>query len=459
LTISPGFIDMHTHLGPLMNIPDATSHLMQGSTTALGGPDGGGPWPFEPYLDSLDKMSLGMNVAYLVGHNSIRKAVMNMDNRVPTEEELVIMKSYVQQAMEAGAYGISTGLKYLPGAFSNIDEVIELSKVAAEYDGIYTSHLREEGLGLLEGVSEAIEIGRQANIPIVLTHHKAIGMPAWGKSKITLAMVDSARAEGIDVMMDQYPYTASYTGISILIPAWARAGGQEEFINRTGDPVLRDSILAGIEFNILNDRGGGDLRRVQLAKTPWDESLSGKTLHEWAERRGMVPNEKSGALLVLEAQLKGGGTAIYHAMDENDVERIMRHPMTMIGSDGRLTNMDEGWPHPRWYGTFPRVLGEYVRDKHVLDLSTALAKMTSMPADRLGIPNRGRIKVGNIADITIFDANTIKDNSKFTDPHHYPTGIIYVLVNGVVTIDDGKMTDKRAGLLLRKTLLDKVAAE
>ena len=451
LTVSPGFIDMHTHLDPLMKIPDATSHLMQGSTTALGGPDGGGPWPFASYLDSLDKMLLGMNVAYLVGHNSIRKAVMNMDNRAPTADELVIMKSHVRSAMESGAFGISTGLKYLPGAFSTIDEVIEISKVAADNGGIYTSHLREEGLGLLEGVGEAIEIGRQANIPIVLTHHKAIGMPVWGKSIITLAMVDSARAEGLDVMMDQYPYTASYTSISVLIPAWARAGGQEEFINRAGDPLLRDSILAGIEFNILNDRGGGDLRRVQLAKTPWDESLSGKTLHDWSERRGMEPNEKSGALLVLEAQLRGGGTAIYHAMDEKDVERIMQHPMTMIGSDGRLTNLNEGWPHPRWYGTFPRVLGEYVREKKVLELSTALTKMTSMPADRLGLTNRGRIKVGNIADITIFNANTIKDNSKFTDPHHYPTGVIYVLVNGVITIDDGKMTDSRAGLLLRKT--------
>ena len=456
LTLSPGFIDMHTHLDPLMKIPDATSHLMQGSTTALGGPDGGGPWPFGSYLDSLDKMSLGINVAYLVGHNSIRKAVMNMDNRTPTADELVIMKSYVQSAMESGAFGISTGLKYLPGAFSNIDEVISLSKIAAEYGGIYTSHLREEGLGLLEGVREAIEIGRLAEIPIVLTHHKAIGMPVWGKSVITLAMVDSARAMGIDVMMDQYPYTASYTGIAVLIPAWARAGGQAEFVKRTENPVLKDSILAGIEFNILNDRGGGDLRRVQLAKTPWDRSLSGKTLYDWAERREMKPDEKTGALLVLEAQLSGGGTAIYHAMDEKDVERIMQHPMTMIGSDGRLTNMNEGWPHPRWYGTFPRVLGDYVREKKILDLPTALTKMTSMPADRLGLENRGRIKVGNIADITIFNAMTIKDNSEFTDPHHYPTGIIYVLVNGVITIDDGKMTKNRAGLLLRKTASNEV---
>jgi len=451
LIVSPGFIDMHTHLEPIMQIPDATSHLMQGVTTALGGPDGGGPWPFNSYLDSLENFDLGMNVAYLVGHNVVRRSVMQLDNRAPTEVELEEMKSLIEGAMTSGAFGISTGLKYLPGAFSKVDEVIALSKIAAAHGGIYTSHLREEGLGLIDGVAEAIKIGQEAKLPIVLTHHKAIGMPVWGKSKITLAMVDSAREAGIDVMMDQYPYTASYTGLAILIPAWARAGGREEFIRRTENEVLRDSILLGIEFNILNDRGGGDLRRVQLAITPWDESLSGKTLHDWAERRGMEPNAKSGALLVLEAQISGGGTAIYHAMDEGDVERIMQHPMTMIGSDGRLTNFGVGWPHPRWYGTFPKVLGYYVREKKILDLPTALKKMTSMPADRLGLSDRGRIKVGNIADITIFNEHTVADNSKFTDPHHYPAGIIYVLVNGVLTIDKGKMTNERAGQLLRKT--------
>lgn len=451
LVVSPGFIDMHTHLEPLMQIPDAKSHLLQGSTTALGGPDGGGFWPFVDYMDSVDNLKLGMNVAYLVGHNKIRESVMNMDNRAPSEEELQQMKALVDKAMDAGAFGISTGLKYLPGAFSNVDEVIALSKMASAKGGIYTSHLREEGLGLIEGVQEAIIIGRDANIPIVLTHHKAIGKPVWGKSKVTLAMVDSARNLGIDVMMDQYPYTASYTGISVLIPAWARAGGQEEFIRRTEDQMLKDSILGGIEFNLLNDRGGGDLRRVQLAKTPWDESLSGKTLQDWAQQEGLESNAVNGARLVLQAQISGGGTAIYHAMDEGDVERIMQHPMTMIGSDGRLTNMNVGWPHPRWYGTFPRVLGTYVREKGVLDLPTALHKMTTMPADRIGLTNRGRLQVGKVADITIFNAETIQDNSQFTDPHHYPTGVEYVLINGQITIENGVLNNTRAGELLRKT--------
>lgn len=455
LVVSPGFIDMHTHLDPLMRLPDAKSHLMQGVTLALGGPDGGGLWPFVAMMDSVENLPLGMNVAYLVGHNKIRNAVMGMDNRAPNEEELQEMKNFVDDAMDAGAFGMSTGLKYLPGAFSKVDEVIELSKMAAAKGGIYTSHLREEGLGLIDGVAEAIKIGKEAHIPIVLTHHKAIGMPVWGKSKVTLAMIDSARTAGIDVMADQYPYTASYTGISVLIPAWARAGGQDAFVERCKNPSLKDSILSGIEFNILNDRGGGDLRRVQLAKTPWDTSLSGKTLQDWAEREGLEPNAVNGARLVLQAQLAGGGTAIYHAMDEADVERIMQHPMTMIASDGRLTNLNEGWPHPRWYGTFPRVLGTYVREKKVLDLVTALKKMTIMPADRLGLTDRGRIREGNYADITIFDPETIADNSKFTDPHHYPSGVAYVIVNGQVTIRDGDITEARGGRLLRKQTVER----
>ena len=449
LTVAPGFIDMHAHLDPIFKHPDAKSALTQGITTSLGGPDGGGFWPFGRRLDSISNLPLGMNVAYLVGHNQIRKAVMQMDNREPTDEELAQMKQMVTQSMEDGAFGISTGLKYLPGAFSKVDEVIELSKSASEKGGIYTSHLREEGLGLIEGVSEAIQIGEKANIPIVLTHHKAIGMPVWGLSKKTLAMVDSARRLGIDVMLDQYPYNASYTSISVLIPAWARAGGQKEFIKRTKNKKLKDSILAGTEFNILNDRGGGDLNRVQLAKTPWDKTLSGKTLKFWAEREKLEPNAKNGADLVLKAQLTGGGTAIYHAMDEKDIQRIMQHPQTMIGSDGRITEPGSGWPHPRWYGTFPRILGHYVRELKVIDLPTAIKKMTSMPAERLGLTKRGRIKVGNYADITIFDPETIIDKSTYTDPHHYSEGISYVLVNGVLTIDNGSLTENRVGQVLR----------
>lgn len=224
LAVAPGFIDLHAHLEPIFELSDCESHIRQGVTTSLGGPDGNGPTPFGIYVDSLKQLGVGMNVGFLVGHNSIRSQVMNLDNRKPTDEELEEMKALVAKAMEEGAFGISTGLKYLPGSFSEVSEVIELSKEASKRGGIYTSHLRDEGLEVLASVSEALTISEKATIPVVLTHHKVIGKPMWGMSNKTLAMVDQARAKGLDIMMDQYPYNASYTGISVLIPSWARAG-------------------------------------------------------------------------------------------------------------------------------------------------------------------------------------------------------------------------------------------
>ena len=449
--VSPGFVDLHTHLDPLLRLPGAESHVRQGVTTALGGPDGGGPWPFAPYLDSAEALGVGMNVAFLAGHNTIREAVMALDNRAPTPEELERMESMVAQSMDEGAYGLSTGLKYLPGAFSDVDEVVALSAVAGARGGIYTSHLREEGLGLLEGVAEAIEIGRRSPIPVVLTHHKAVGQPMWGASATTLAMVDSARAAGTDVMIDQYPYDASYTGIGVLIPAWAMEGGDEGFLKRMEDRTLTDSILAGIEFNIVNDRGGNDLHRVQFALVRWDRSLEGKTLWDWAEREGLEPTPANGAKLVVEAIRNGGASCIFHVMDEGDVEAIMRHPTTMIASDGRLTQPGEGHPHPRWYGTFPRVLGEYVRERHVLTLEEAVHKMTGMPAQRMGLTDRGQVAEGWLADLVVFDPATVKDMATYAEPHQYPVGIPWVFVNGQAAVADGVYHDIRSGRVLRRS--------
>ncbi|HLU26042.1 MAG TPA: D-aminoacylase [Longimicrobiales bacterium] len=448
--VAPGFIDLHAHLDPLLRLPDAESHVRQGVTLGLGGPDGNSPFPLGAYLDSAAAAGLGMNVAFLVGHNTVRRAVMGLEDRAPTAEELERMKAMVAEAMRDGAFGLSTGLRYLPGAFSELDEVVELARVAAEYGGIYTSHLRDEGLDLIRGVAEALEIGRRAGIPVVLTHHKAIGQPMWGQSVRTLAMVDSARAAGTDVMLDQYPYTATYTGISVLVPSWALAGGDEAFLRRVEDPALRDSVIAGIVWNIENDRGGGDLSRVQLARVEWDPWLEGRTLRDWAEREGLEPTPRVGAELVIEAIRRGGASAIYHVLDEGDVERIMRHPMTAIASDGRLTRPGEGHPHPRWYGTFPRVLGHYVRERGVLELEEAVRKMTSLPASRLGLEDRGRIAEGVWADVVVFDPETVADRATFEDPHQYPVGIPYVLVHGVVVVDGGNMTMARPGRVLRR---------
>jgi dihydroorotase/N-acyl-D-amino-acid deacylase len=251
-------------------------------------------------------------------------------------------------------------------------------------------------------------------------------------------------------MADQYPYTASHTALGVLLPAWAREGGDTAFARRVKDPVLRDSIIHGTVFNLENDRGGGDLRRVQFSMVAWDHSLEGRRLYDWVVDRGLEPTLENAATLVIEAELKGGAGAIYHVMDDGDVERIMRYPMTAIASDGRLSRPGVGHPHPRAYGTFPRVLGVYVREKHVLTLEDAVRKMTSLPAWRLGLADRGRLAEGMIADITVFDPATVRDQSTFEQPHQYPAGIPFVIVNGIAVVDGGTFTDRRPGRVIRR---------
>ena len=450
LSVSPGFIDLHVHLEPIFSLSNCESHLRQGVTTSLGGPDGNSPLPFGTYLDSLQKLGVGMNVGFLVGHNSVRKKIMNLDNRAPTTKELNKMKGIVAQAMNEGAFGISTGLKYLPGSFSEVDEIIALSKEASKKGGIYTSHLRDEGLEVLASIDEAIKISEKANITVILTHHKVIGKPMWGKSIETLGRVDDARERGLDIRIDQYPYNASHTGISVLIPSWARAGGHEMFKLRLENEKLRDSILNGIVFNILNDRGGEDLDRIQFAKFEWMPELEGKTLKYWCNLRGIEPTTKNGAKLVIEAQLRGGANCIFHAMDESDVINIMKHPQTMIASDGRLANYGVGHPHPRWYGTFPRVLGRYVRENKILTFKEAIHKMTFLPANAMGLKDRGLIQKGYKADLTIFDSDEIIDNGTYENPHQFPTGISYVIVNGKIVIEESKFKAIKPGVVLKK---------
>jgi N-acyl-D-amino-acid deacylase len=286
----------------------------------------------------------------------------------------------------------------------------------------------------------------------VLTHHKAVGQPMWGKSVVTLAMVDSARAAGLDVMIDQYPYTASQTSLSVLIPPWALAGGARAFAERISQPALRDSIERGVVELLRTERGGGDTRRVQFGTVSWDRTLEGKTLFDWAERRGVGPSLEAAAKLVIEGELNGGAGMVYHVIDEGDVRRIMQHPQTMIASDGRLTRPGQGVPHPRSYGTFPRVLGHYVREVNVLTLEQAVHKMTGMPAKRLGLSGaRGCLSVGCAADIAMFDAATVGSPATFTEPHQYATGIMFVLVNGVPVVDAGVFTQARPGRALRRT--------
>jgi len=449
--VSPGFIDMHAHIDPLPQLLGAESAVRQGVTFALGGPDGGSPLPLARYMDSLTTRGIGINVGYLVGHNTVKQRVMGTVSRAPTADEMRRMKALIAEGMRDGAFGISTGLRYLPGNFSKIDEVVELSRVAADSGGIYTSHLREEGLGLIEGVAEAITIARDAKIPVILTHHKAVGPKMWGESRRTLAMVDSARRAGLDVMVDVYPYTATSTSLNVLIPTWAFDGGDTSFVRRSKNPAIRDSIRKGVIELLLTDRGGGDISRVQFSNNRWQPDLNGRTLADWAKQRGVAPTVENGADLVIEGVLKGGASMIYHVLDEADVQNIMKHPQAMIGSDGRLARFgDASSPHPRAYGTFPRVLGRYARDLKLFPLETAVYKMTGQSAARLRLRERGVLRAGSFADVVIFDPATVADKSTFEQPHQYSTGIDYVFVNGVAAVDAGKFTDTRPGRVLKR---------
>lgn len=453
--IAPGFIDLHAHVERLLELPAAENFVRQGVTTLLGSPDGGAlpdlpvPGPTRPYLDSVGRAPLAVNVAYYVGHNTVRREVLGMADRPPNAAELDSMRVRVARGMGEGAFGLSTGLAYVPGAFAEINEVVALARVAADSGGIYTSHVRSEGTGLVASVAEAIEIGRRARIPVVLDHHKALGHRVWGASVRTLGLVDSARAAGVDVMLNLYPYAASSTGLLQMVPSWALAGGDTAFRRRLASPPVRDSVKRGIVDVILNERGGGDLRRIQLAKVNWSPELEGKTLHDWAVMRGLAATPEVGAELVIEGMTRGGAAAIYHLMDDGDVDRIMRHPQTMIASDGRLTALGDAQPHPRAYGTYPKVLGLYVRERRVLSLEEAVRKMTAMPAARLGLRDRGLVTEGSYADLVVFDAARVRDRATYDAPHQYPEGIDYVVVNGVVTVDGGRRTNAHGGRLLR----------
>ena len=437
LIVSPGFIDSHTHaIRGIFDVPTAESSLLQGVTTLTEGNDGTSPFPIKEHYQKIENTRISPNWAVFVGQGTIRQEVMGLENRDPTATELSKMKLMVKEAMEEGALGISTGLFYVPGSFSSTSEVIELSKVASRHGGIYIYHMREEAVDVLKSINETINIGIKAKIPVQITHHKIIGKENWGLSKETLKLVDNAIKDGVQVSIDQYPYTASQTSIRALIPQWAQAGGRKDLLQRIDDHKTRKLIIDGIIERILFDRGGGHAKNIFISKSSWNTSLEGKNLAELCIERDLEPSPYNAAMVVFEIIKGGGASAVYHAINSDDVDLIMQHPMTSIASDGPMTVFGVGSPHPRTYGTFARVLGSYVRDRKILSLEEAVRKMTSLPAKILSIESRGLIKEGYYADITIFDAATLIDKATFEDPHQYAEGIYSVLVNGVIVVDD-----------------------
>jgi dihydroorotase/N-acyl-D-amino-acid deacylase len=448
--VAPGFIDLHTHARRgIFDVPTADNYVRQGVTTLMEGPDGSSPLPLGAFLDRVAATRITPNFGSFVGQGSLREQVMGAVDRKATPEELDRMRALVQQGMLEGAFGLSSGLFYVPGTFTPTAEVVELAKVACRMGGIYISHMRDEASRVLDSVRETIEIGEKGGLPAQVTHHKIIGKANWGRSADTLRLIDEARARGVDATIDQYPYTASSTGIgSALLPAWALEGGRPRTLERLQTASARAEIRNETIRLIREERGGGDPQNVQLARCDWDHSLDGKRLGDVTRGRGLEPTVEHAADTVLWIVEKGGCQGIFHAISEDDLRRILRHPATMIASDGEVPIFGQASPHPRSYGTFARVLGRYVRDEKVITLEDAIRKMSAFPAQRIGLADRGVLREGLKADIAIFNPETVRDLATFEQPHQYAEGVAVVIINGQVAFENGRMTAARPGRVL-----------
>ena len=449
LYVAPGFVDVHSHAGPGLATPElsgARPLLAQGITTVFVNPDGGGAVDLVQQRSELEKNGLGVNVAPLVPHGAIRSQILGMADRAPTSAELEAMKALVEAGMEAGAFGLSSGPFYAPGSFAETDELVELAKVAARYGGVYQSHIRDESdysVGLVAAVDEVIEVAREARLPGIVTHIKALGPPVWGFSEAVIRRIERARTEGVEVYADQYPYEASATSLAAaLVPRWAEAGGRDSLLSRIKDADVRPRLLADMEKNLAR-RGGPD--RIQFRLYEPDPAIQSKTLAEVAEEHGRPPLETALALI------EGGDVGIVSFnMTEADVHAFMQQPWTMTSSDGGLVPMGEGVPHPRNYGAFPRKISRYVLEEETIDLASAIRSMTHLSASVMGLPDRGFLREGAYADVVVFDLEGLRDRATFEAPHQLSEGVVHVFVNGRPAMLDGAFTDVRGGRVLRR---------
>jgi dihydroorotase/N-acyl-D-amino-acid deacylase len=449
--VAPGFIDIHTHARRgIFEVPTAENYVRQGVATLVEGQDGSSPLPLGEFLAKVEALRPAVNFASLVGHGSVREAAMGAADREPTASELARMQELVRGAMRDGAFGLSTGLFYVPGAFARTGEVVAVARVAGEMGGFHVSHMRDEAAGILASVGETIAIGEQGRLPTQVTHHKAIGRASWGRSRETLRLLEEARRRGVDATVDVYPYTASSTGLgAALLPAWALEGGPEALRRRLASPETRARIREVVVGKIRDERGGGDPANVRIAACAFDASLEGQTLADVLAERGKEPTVENAAGLALEIVERGGASAVFHAIAEEDVQRILASPLTMVASDGEVPVFGRGAPHPRSYGTFARVLAVYVREKALLTLEEAVRKMTSFPAARLGLVDRGLVRPGMRADLVLLDPATVRDRATFEKPHQYAEGVALVVVNGEIVLEGDRMTAARPGRVLR----------
>ena len=465
LAVAPGFIDLHSHAvrasaerSGLFRWPDAENLLRQGVTTVIGGPDGWSPLPLAEHFATVEASPAAVNYGAFVGHGAVRQHIIGLDDRAATDQEMAAMRAVVEQAMRDGAFGLSSGLVYIPGSFADTAELVELARVAGQHGGIYISHMRNENLDVLGSVAELIRIAEEGGLPGQITHAKVMSTAMQGRSVDLLAMVDAAVARGVDITLDQYPYAAGSTGLTVQFPRWSRDGGNAKLAERLADAEQRARIRDELIYQLTEVRGRNDPANVQLAYCNFDHSLDGLNLAQLLEQRGRDVSIANAADLIIELQEAGGCQAIYHAMHPDDVAIIMRHPRTMIAADGGIEAPGNGHPHPRNYGTHARVLGRYVRELGVLPLHTAIHKMTRMPAARIGLDDRGSIAAGMVADIVVFDPDSVVDRATFTQPHQYAEGMHHVFVAGEAVLLDRRMTGARPGQVLRSTPVQQAPA-
>ncbi|HMJ68869.1 MAG TPA: D-aminoacylase [Cyclobacteriaceae bacterium] len=449
LIVAPGFIDVHTHIeGDDLRVPTAANFIYDGVTSVVTGNCGSSNTDIGKYFRQLDSVKTSINVATLVGHNDVRERIMGETQRDPTADEQRRMEALVETGMIDGAVGFSTGLIYVPGTYSKTPEVIGLAKAAAKHNGVYASHIRDEADLMVDAVEEAINIGRQAGMPVEISHFKTTYKPNWGRAASMLALVEKARKEGIEVTVDQYPYIASSTSLNTRLPTWVFSGGRDSLLARLKDPNTRAKIIKSMHAD-LKEKLAKDYSYCLVARYTPDSTINGLNISQVNVKWGNKPTADNEMQTILKMVEAGGASMVFFSMDENDLKTIMQYPFNMIASDAGINKLGSGVPHPRGYGTNARVLGRYVREMKIVRLEEAIRRMSSLPAQKFKLNDRGLLKPGMAADIVVFDENTVTDKATFGKPHQYAAGFHYVLVNGKITVDEGKHNGTRAGTVLK----------
>jgi N-acyl-D-amino-acid deacylase len=449
LVVAPGFIDVHTHADDVASRPQAENFIRMGVTSIVAGNCGSSALSIAEALDRVRDAGPAVNFATLIGHNTVRSAVMGAAERDPTLAELDRMKSFVFKGIVDGAVGLSTGLQYVPGTYSKPNEILELARVAANEGGLYATHMRNEGTALEAAIAESIQVARTLDMPLQISHLKVDSPSRWGASAAALKLIDDARARGLQIQADQYAYTAGASTLSIRFPSWALEGGSESIRQRLNDAAVWAKIKKEM-FALLAERGFTDLAWTNVASYRPDPSLNGLSMKDVAAKlvANTTPDGQLEAARLL--MLGGGASMVYHFMGDDDIARIMKHPMVSIASDAGVLERGAGVPHPRGYGNNARVLGEYVRDRKIIPLEEAVRKMTSLPAGHFAFAGRGVIREGAAADLVIFDPVNVRDTATYDKPHAFPDGIPHVIVNGTFVVRDGQTTGARPGQILRR---------